>query len=314
MAKKKINVTLIVIISVIAIGIFVTIGFLTNWFQGKKTNKDKLYNPVLEGKMSNQGLKKSVGNIVPDTYKTKKYYFSGTNAMWNMHEKNDDRVYFQNEVKGEKKCADANNKCKELKDPEGKCCTGMIPIPPLKKGDKTMRFVGVAGYNAQSVYFNDKFPDSKREQEEQKTDERKKEDTEKINNLINNNIKKSSGTLSTKKKKEKKEEETKLPTTKKNKFTLKGNYPFYRSLNICDDSSPDKKWSKCLFDNPRDAAYACDSYNKKYGESLNELDQDGNELKDVCIGFSTTKDTKYLLLGNRYISPAQTFKEGRVDE
>ena len=316
MAKKKINVTLIVIISVIAIGIFVTIGFLTNWFQGKKTNKDKLYNPVLEGKMSNQGLKKSVGNIVPDTYKTNKYYFSGTNAMWNMYEKKGDRVYFQTEEEGEKKCAEANNKCKELKDPGGKCCTGMIPIPPLKKGDKTMRFVGVAGYNAQSIYFNDKFPYSEVEQEEQINDERKKEDTKKIKNLINmnNNIKKSSGTLSTKKKKETEETKTKLPKTKKDKFTIKKNYPFYRSLKICDDSSPDKKWSKCLFDTPREAAYFCDKYNKENGESLNESDQDGNELKDVCIGFSTTKDTKYLLLGNRYISPAQTFKEGRVDE
>ena len=119
-----------------------------------------------------QGLKKSVGNIVPDTYKTNKYYFSGTNAMWNMYEKKGDRVYFQTEEEGEKKCAEANNKCKELKDPGGKCCTGMIPIPPLKKGDKTMRFVGVAGYNAQSIYFNDKFPYSEVEQEEQINDER----------------------------------------------------------------------------------------------------------------------------------------------
>ena len=87
MVKKKINVTLIVIISVIAIGIFVTIGFLTNWFQGKKTNKDKLYNPVLEGKMSNQGLKKSVRNIVPSTYKPDQYYYSGSQAMWNSYSK-----------------------------------------------------------------------------------------------------------------------------------------------------------------------------------------------------------------------------------
>ena len=303
MAKKKINVTLIVIISVIAIGIFVTIGFLTNWFQGKKTNKDKLYNPVLEGKMSNQGLKKSVGNIVPDTYDPDKYHYSGTNAMWNMYEKNGDRVYFQTEEEGEKKCAEANNTCTNQEE----CCTGMIPIPPLKQGDKTMNFVGVAGYNPQSMYFNSKFPNlkSRLESDKEKSEERRK------------NIDKSSGTFSTKKKKKKKkkeETETKLPKTEKDKFTKKGNYPFYRSLKICDDSSPDKKWSKCLFDTPRDAAFACDKYNKENGESLNELDQDGNELKDVCIGFSTTKDTKYLLLGNRYISPAQTFKEGRVDE
>ena len=134
-----------------------------------------------------------------------------------------------------------------------------------------------------------------------------------IKNLINNN----KIAYSTKKneEKEKKEEETKLPTTKKNKFTLKGSYPFYRLLNICDDSSPDKKWSKCLFDNPRQAAYICDSYNKKYGkELLKDTDEDGKKLNNVCIGFSETENKKYLLLGNRFISTAQTFQNGQIQE
>ena len=42
----------------------------------------------------------------------------------------------------------------------------------------------------------------------------------------------------------------------------------------------------CLFDNPRDAAFACDSYNKKYGEPLKDTDEDGNKLNDFCIGFT----------------------------
>ena len=315
MAKKKINVTLIVIISVIAIGIFVTIGVLTNWFQGKKTNKDKLYNPVLEGKMSNQDLKKSVKNTVPNTYDPDKYHYGGSQAMWNMYEKNGDRVYFQTEEDGEKQCAEANNTCTSLKDPT-KCCTGMIPIPPLKQGYKTMNFVGVAGYNPQGMYYNNKYSglNSKlKEQQEYNTDRRQNIDdmTKEINNSIKN-IKKSSGTFSTKKKKKKEETETKLPKTEKDKFTKKGTYPFYRSLKICDDSSPDKKWSECLFKTPREAAYVCDKYNKEHGESLNETDE--KELKDVCIGFTETKEKKYLLLGNRYISSAQTFKQGRVDE
>lgn len=299
MAKKKINVTLIVIISVIVIAIFVTIGVLTNWFQGSKLN-----NPVLEGKMSNNYFK-SVKNTVPATYKPDKYYYGGNQAMWNMYEKDFNRVYFPSEKDGEQQCAEANNTCTNQ---EG-CCTGMIPISPFEKDGKTMKFVGVAGYNPQIIYYNSKYPGLEKILSEQKDEG----DTKKINNLINN-IKTSSRTLSSEKKKETEETENKRPTTKKNKFTKKGNYPFYRSLNICDDSSLDKKWSKCLFDTPRKAAYFCDKYNKEHGKTLNDKDEDGNELKDFCVGFSETKEKKYLLLGNRYISSAQTFQNGKVDE
>ena len=101
-----------------------------------------------------------------------------------------------------------------MDDPGGKCCTGMIPIPPLKKDGKTMNFVGVAGYNAEGVYYNSKYPLlktvlSRQEKEELSQNKNDKIKTEAIreNNakIIReiNNYKNSSGTLSTSTKKKK---------------------------------------------------------------------------------------------------------------